>query len=395
MSMKLVERYLQEAKFWLPQAQRNDILAELSEDIRSQIEDREGELGRALEESEVSEILRKRGHPIELASRYLPQGHLIGPVFFPAYCFVLKLVLLWILPPVFLIIVAPIILVADATPGITLMKLAFRLPQIGFTIFGAITLVFALLERNKLPYTKWDPSKLPHVQVTGLHDESAEISRFTSVTRLLSGIIWSVAWLYVIWFQPRVDFAGVQVALSPIWRSLFWPILLVILGGVVLSWVNNAVSHLDAREVGYPARHQRVQPDPGWCPTGCPRVGRLLRVRSSGTHDTGCREGDQYRAGDCARSDGSHPTGRHGDRTAPVVPRKRCSEWPTSGSGRSSAVVNSFEPRKTERFRALCALALAVAGAIGLVAARDRIIRGGFPCPSHPPVAAISCGIPP
>ena len=46
--MELVERYLQAVKFWLPKAEQNDILAELAEDIHSQMEERETELGRAL-----------------------------------------------------------------------------------------------------------------------------------------------------------------------------------------------------------------------------------------------------------------------------------------------------------------------------------------------------------
>ena len=39
--MELLDRYLQAVRFWLPKAQRDDIAAELSEDIRSQIEERE------------------------------------------------------------------------------------------------------------------------------------------------------------------------------------------------------------------------------------------------------------------------------------------------------------------------------------------------------------------
>jgi hypothetical protein len=50
---RLVERYLREAKYWLPPAQRQDILAELAEDIRLQIEDREERLGRPLKEPEL------------------------------------------------------------------------------------------------------------------------------------------------------------------------------------------------------------------------------------------------------------------------------------------------------------------------------------------------------
>jgi len=35
--MELLERYLQAVKFWLPNEQKQDTIAELSEDLRSQI----------------------------------------------------------------------------------------------------------------------------------------------------------------------------------------------------------------------------------------------------------------------------------------------------------------------------------------------------------------------
>ena len=38
--MELLNRYVQAVKFWLPSSQQDDIAAELSEDIRSQIEAR-------------------------------------------------------------------------------------------------------------------------------------------------------------------------------------------------------------------------------------------------------------------------------------------------------------------------------------------------------------------
>ena len=40
--MELIDRYLQAVKFWLPETQKEDIIAELSEDIQSQIEEKEG-----------------------------------------------------------------------------------------------------------------------------------------------------------------------------------------------------------------------------------------------------------------------------------------------------------------------------------------------------------------
>ena len=97
--MQLLERYLQAVKFWLPQEQKEDIIAELSDDIRSQIDEKESELGRKLNEVELECILKQRGRPIFVANRYLPQEHLIGPVLFPIYRLVLKIVMLCYVVP--------------------------------------------------------------------------------------------------------------------------------------------------------------------------------------------------------------------------------------------------------------------------------------------------------
>ena len=59
--MELLDRYLQAIEFWLPKRQRQDIIAELSEDLRSQIEEKETTLGRKLEDAEVEAILKRCG----------------------------------------------------------------------------------------------------------------------------------------------------------------------------------------------------------------------------------------------------------------------------------------------------------------------------------------------
>src|ERR1700724_3595969 len=97
--MELLDRYLQAVKFWLPKKQQQDIIAELSEDLRSQIEDREAELGRNLNESEIAALLKQRGRPVLVANRFLPQESLIGPVLFPIYLFVLKIVAAFYMVP--------------------------------------------------------------------------------------------------------------------------------------------------------------------------------------------------------------------------------------------------------------------------------------------------------
>src|SRR5215469_5516421 len=49
-SMDLLQSYLKAVRRYLPRAHRDDIVAELSEDLRSQIEEQESELGRPLRE---------------------------------------------------------------------------------------------------------------------------------------------------------------------------------------------------------------------------------------------------------------------------------------------------------------------------------------------------------
>ena len=107
--MELVDRYLQAVRFWLPRTRNQEgLLAELGEDLRSQIEAKEAELGGSIQEADVSEILKRCGAPMLVASRLGPRRHLIGPALFPIYTFVLKTVLLWILVPVFVFIVGPV-----------------------------------------------------------------------------------------------------------------------------------------------------------------------------------------------------------------------------------------------------------------------------------------------
>src|SRR2546427_9699173 len=91
--MKLLGIYLQGVRTYLPMSQQEDILKELRENLRGQIEDREPALGRALNEDELAEILKKHGHPLLVATRYRQSRHLIGSTLFPFYWLVMKIIL--------------------------------------------------------------------------------------------------------------------------------------------------------------------------------------------------------------------------------------------------------------------------------------------------------------
>jgi hypothetical protein len=83
---ELVDRYLQAVRFWLPKSHRQeDLIDELGEDLRSQIDEKESELGHQLDEAEMSAMLKRCGSPMMVAGRLGPQRHLIGPGLFPIY----------------------------------------------------------------------------------------------------------------------------------------------------------------------------------------------------------------------------------------------------------------------------------------------------------------------
>ena len=61
-SLELVDRYLQAVRFWLPKTSRQqDLVAELGEDLRSQIEETEMEIGRPLDKKEIADTLAAVG----------------------------------------------------------------------------------------------------------------------------------------------------------------------------------------------------------------------------------------------------------------------------------------------------------------------------------------------
>jgi hypothetical protein len=167
-NMDLIDRYLQAVRFWLSKTNRQeDVLAELGEDLRSQPEDRETELGHPLDRTDIAAILKRCGSPMMVAGRIGPQRHLIGPALFPIYEFVLKMVLFWILVPVFIFIVAPATVASSGSWTSGVLNTIGGLWSALFIAAGIITLVFAIIERTSAHLgaeCKWDPLKLPPVR---------------------------------------------------------------------------------------------------------------------------------------------------------------------------------------------------------------------------------------
>jgi hypothetical protein len=253
--MEIIDRYLKSVRSCLPEDQRDDIVNELSENIHAQMEDKEGELGRALNETDVESILRQHGHPLLVASRYRQDQRSvafgrqwIGPVLFPFYikvlCFNLGITGLVL----FLVLTA---LVASGK-SITLSQ---SLPTFLYQFliqFAAITVIFALADRHwsKFP-DRWDPRGLKHPwhpafamqtgwkSTPGSKKEVARVSTFDSIAQFVAlGV--TIGWLRAAQYSPFLILgpAAAFIKPAPVWHQFYWPIVALALAGMAQAGVN-------------------------------------------------------------------------------------------------------------------------------------------------------------
>jgi len=221
--MKLLDSYLSGVRRCLPRKQGTDIVAELREELLSQMEARQQELGRPLTDVEQYAILMQHGDPMMVARRYCPnrrslsQGwELIGPELFPAYLFVLALNLAITLA------VIPLSLLMQHFP-ITLPP--FILPVLAQII--CVTAVFIILNFVRL--------KFPHQWIYPPAELATVIppQRWYSISGLIVCSLLAAWWIAIPHFQYLVlGSAAGGLQLTPVWRRYYVPILLLFLAGM-------------------------------------------------------------------------------------------------------------------------------------------------------------------
>jgi len=235
--MDLLERYMQAVRFWLPQDQKTEVLADLEEDLRSQVEEREAALGRPLDEAETAALLRATGHPLKVAGQCLPEAPWLSPVLTLVYRFVLKVVLLWVLLPVFVLGAVPGLLGAER-PLEALPALFHSLAHSLVLSLGFITLGFLVAQRfqDRLGLGSWDPRRLPPVVGQG----AARIPRGTSLAELAVNLLALGWWLdraRTLPFAFSIQRGAVTPLHSGLWaefhQACYWPVaaLLVLAAG--------------------------------------------------------------------------------------------------------------------------------------------------------------------
>lgn len=231
-SSDLLSRYLQAVGFWLPRTTKEDILAEISEDLHSQIDDRAASLNRPLTEAEVADILKQRGRPAVVASSFLPQRQLIGPVMFPIYVFVLKIVgvcylVPWLCVWLGFVIFDPSYLIRHGGGAFQGLGTFWTLL---WTIFGIVTFIFAILDRTstRSKFSDWDPRKLPRVHRKLRNRKREDIGAF------VFGILY-LMWLAIVPSFPFLIIgpASFYVTAAPVWHTAYPFIVILAVAGAL------------------------------------------------------------------------------------------------------------------------------------------------------------------
>jgi hypothetical protein len=247
--MDLLERYLQAVRTYLPAGQQDDILRELSANLRAQIEDKEAELGRSLSEEELTGILKQHGHPLIVASRYRQPRYLIGPTLFPQYWLVMKIILAVM---AFGYGVTAVVMLAESNPIVQVLAAVFSFAGAVLPAFAWVTIVYAVLDLCNTKFRlmekwtkewdeKFDPRKLPAVRSIPKGLGAKPISRSLTVFELFFTSAFLLWWLRVTPIRKLALFmtlgpAGlsdrVPFQLGPVWHTLFVPVVLVCLAAI-------------------------------------------------------------------------------------------------------------------------------------------------------------------
>ena len=234
--MDVVERYLLNVRKYLPTGRADDLVAELGENIRAEVEDREERAGRPLLEEERLGLLRAHGHPFVVAGQYRADGRrlvlgreVIGPALFPYFrlCLIAAGA------------VTALVLAYGATAS--MFGLVRPAPWFRTTVFwlslqlGIATAVFAGLEIwFRRTAQTWDPRRLPLPR----RPATPGSLRVQALLQLLATGVALRIWMAVpdplVLFRPALA----DLRPGPAWRLVYLGVLV----STVLSLVGPALT---------------------------------------------------------------------------------------------------------------------------------------------------------
>jgi len=176
-----------------------------------------------------------------VAGRYGGQQYLIGPELYPVYVFVLKLVLAIVAASALLTAIVTGIVTNAVNPSqvAPAVRTAVAIFWNGsFSSVGVVTIIFAALQRQNKPLSfleKWNPRDLPKTP------RQRRESWLEHVAAIVVQVIFLLWWAGAIHFGQPFAVLGqgksLHLDFEPIWLTLYWPILGLSAGVILVHFV--------------------------------------------------------------------------------------------------------------------------------------------------------------
>jgi hypothetical protein len=279
--MDMLEDYLRAVSRLLPRAKREDIIAELRDEILTRIEIKEGELGRSLTPDETEQLLRDFGHPIVVAARYRDEPqYSVGPALYPFWIFVVRLAVM------LEVVISALVFFGRSLSGTNPAEAFGTAISSGITgvmtLIGFATVAAWIIERKVITidyfntwrvrdlrfldfpiwdwadFSDWMATRTPQSQ-TASRDYSAyggwnlrQSSAGRGVGAIVAGVVFILWWVGALSFGLTpipVDYASLHIdpgALAHVdWLALkaavYWPVVayfvaLILFGAAILAW---------------------------------------------------------------------------------------------------------------------------------------------------------------
>lgn len=229
---ELMERYIYQVVKRLPKEQRSEVALELQELIGDMAESGES----------MEKVLARLGAPAEFAKKYQDtEQHLIGPEYYDDYLWFLKVVLICAGIVVLAVSIiegitgATVSVFASVTSGIGNLFAA------GISVFGGVTLLFALMERNKVRFERkkkewsvgdlaadhfakgmnWSPR-----QLTPVPDKRALISRGDSIVGIVFIVLFCTILIFAPWLLSAMLVVDGKQMMIPVFNLDQWHVIL-------------------------------------------------------------------------------------------------------------------------------------------------------------------------
>jgi uncharacterized membrane protein len=235
--MNMINNYLDSFENYLTIENHKEIRDELEASLLDQIEEREEQLSRSLNQQEQEELLLKIGHPMKVAAGFLPNQQLVSAEYFPAYKKVLTIAL-WVYAIIAVLKMVPFNLsFSDGSFITTPIVIFWSLVETGIWVFAGVTLAFYLFQKHAVNIDflyAWSPKQLSR------SGRKLPLSRVETAFEILFVALFLSWWNGL--FNAESLFTQLYtvktITMSESMQAMLWPVNILGVSSIAISLYN-------------------------------------------------------------------------------------------------------------------------------------------------------------